>query len=438
MTQLAIDLIALAFAPFAIYFTLKRPLIFPFGLYILFVPFDGILNATTGITRLMAIVTGAALFFHMILTRRVLAPPKSWFAWAVYVLLASLTALWTIDPAATSLCLTQLVQLFVFFTILAMFPADREDVRAVGAIVVLSGVLAAAWGLVNYSQGLRTQEDRLTIAVNGLLIDPNHIAAALMLPIALAVGTLIGTRDMRLRIGSLIALAILVAATLFTGSRGGLIAVVVMLLYIAWKTRYRFQILALMSAGGLASLLQPTVWDRFAEKGLAGGSGRLVIWDTARLALKDHWLLGAGIGAFPAAYNHVLFAMYQPIFQGWSRPAHNAFLSAAVEVGIVGAVVHLYCWWQSWSDSRGNVVIEAAIIALATASLFLDVLEFKYLWLAFSMAVLVKNVAEPKYLRGQPRPPKRVAGTIAARRLPWRDRSRLASAADREAAVGNL
>jgi O-antigen ligase len=435
MTQLATLLIVVALAPFAVYFTLKRPLIFPFGLYIMLVPLDGILGATTTITRAMAVVTGGALLFHMILTRRVLAPPKSWFVWAVYVLLASLTALWSIDPDATALTLTQLLQLFAFFTVIATFPAERRDVRLVGAMVVASGVLVAGWGLISYFQGFRTQEDRLTIPFNGLLIDPNHIAAAIILPIALAVGTLISTRDMRLRLASFVSMIVLVAATFLTGSRGGFIALVVMLLYIAWRTRYRFQILALMAVGGIASLLQPTVWDRFADKGLVGGSGRLFIWDTAKLALKDHWLIGAGLGAFPAAYNHVLFAMYQPIFQGWSRPAHNAYLSAAVEVGIIGGVVHLYAWWQSYSDSRGNVVIEAAIVGLAVASFFLDVLEFKYIWLAFSMAVLVKNVAEPKYLRGQPRPQEK-DGANAGRRLPWRARGRVAARG--ESAVGNL
>jgi O-antigen ligase len=437
MNLLTTLLITTALAPFAIYFTLKRPLLFPFGLYIMLVPLDGILGATTTITRVLAVVTGVALLFHIILTRRVLAPPKSWYVWAVYVLLASLTALWTMDPEATAATLIQLLQLFAFFTVIAIFPAEPKDVRLVGGMVVASGVLLAGWGLIGYLGGLRTQEDRLTVAFNGLLIDPNHIAAALILPIAIAVGALISSRDVRLRFASLVSTLILIAATFLTGSRGGLIALVVTLLYIAWRTRYRLQILVLMTLGGLASLALPTVWDRFQDKGLAGGSGRVFIWDAAQAALKDHWLAGAGLGAFPAAYNHVLFAIYQPVFQGWSRPAHNAYLSAFVEVGIIGGVIHLWAWWQSYRDSRGNVVIEAGIVGLAVASFFLDILGFKYIWLAFSMALLVKNAAQPKFLRGEPKPPE-VDHAAGRRRLPWRPRGRVAARVEREPAVGNL
>lgn len=421
MTTLAVALVALAFAPLAIYLTLRRPLLFPFGLYIMMVPIDGLLGTTTSLTRVVAVVTASALVFHIILSRRVLAPPKSWVTWAVYILLASLSALWTIDPDHSALTITQLLQLFAFFTVLAIFPAERRDVRIVGAIVVASGMFLSGWGLLSYYHGFRTQGDRLSIPLNGLLIDPNHIAAALLLPLALAVGTLLSTRDIRLRLLSFVSAITMLAALFLTGSRGGLIALVVMLVYIGWRTRYRLQILGIMAVGGVASLLQPTVWARFADKALGSGSGRLVIWDAARLAFKDHWLIGSGIGAFPAAYNHELFAMSQPIFQGWSRPAHNAFLSAAVEVGILGGIWHIYAWWRSWDDSRGNVVIEAAILGLAVASFFLDVLEFKYIWLAFSMAVLTKNVAEPRYLRGGVRLPRqRVARPlVVGRRLPW-------------------
>jgi O-antigen ligase len=439
MQSLGIALIVIGLAPFAIYFTLKRPLIFPLGLYIMMVPADGLLlnSSTATLTRFVAIVSAVALLFHMIIQRRVLAPPKSWAVWGVYMLLASLTALWTIDTDRTFFTISQLLALYVFFTLLAMYPADRKDVRIVGAIIVASGVVFAGWGLADYLTGTRF-ESRLSVFLSGTMLDPNHAAASLLLPIALAVGTLLETRNIWLRLASLISSIVMVWTLFLTGSRGGLIALAVMLLYIAWRTRYRFQILALMAIGGLGSLLAPTVWDRFADKDLGGGSGRLFIWDVARLALKDHWLAGAGIGAFPTAYNHALFSIYQPVFQGWSRPSHNTFLCAFVELGIFGGVLHIYAWYRSWSDSRGNIVIEAAVVGLAIASLFLDVLWFKYIWLAFMMAVLVKNAAEPRYLRGEQRPPVQTgrARIVVRRRVPWRGPQWVATAAERDKAVG--
>lgn len=409
-----IVLIALGIAPFAILLAIRRPIIFPLGLYVLMVPFDNILGTTTTITRLVAIGTAATLVLSMVVNRRVLAPPKSWVAWAAYILLASLSALWTIDPKSTSIMLAQMVQLFLFYTILAMYPVERKDVRMLGAIIVAAGTLSATIGLASYIGGYRTQENRLSIELGGLVLDPNHIAAALLLPLALAIGTLILSRDLWLRVCSAAATVTMVVALFLTGSRGGLIALAVMLLYLAWKTRYRLQILGLMAVFGVASLFEPTVWERFADKGLTGGSGRIFIWDVGRSAFKDHWLNGAGIGAFPSAYNHSLLTTFQPLFQGWSRPAHNALLSSAVELGILGAVLLVYAWWRSWSDAKGNVVIEAAIIGLAVAAWFLDVLSLKYVWLVFTMAALVKNAAEPHFLRGSPR------GSLITRRQKFR------------------
>jgi len=420
MPTLALTLIVISLAPFALYLALKRPLIFPFGLYLMMVPFDGVIGATK-VTAIVAGLTGGALVFNMLLTRRVLAPPKSWTGWALYTLLASLTALWTIDSLNTINAVVTLLQLFIFYTILCVYPVERADLRIAGATVVASGTFISLFGLLSYAQGFRTQEDRLSVTLNGLLIDPNHIAAGLLLPLALAVGTLVETRNIWLRLGSAVSAVIMLAALFLTGSRGGLIALAVMLLFLAWKTRYRLQILALMGIGGIASLLQPTVWDRFADKGLGAGSGRLFIWNAGGLALKDHWFAGAGLGAFPAAYNHELLAMYQPVFQGWSRPAHNAVLSAAVELGIFGAVLLLYACWRTWCDARGNVIIEAALVGLAVASMFLDVMLFKYIWLALSMSALVKNAAEPKFLRGMRRqPPPAGSGKVSARVPAWR------------------
>ncbi|MGD0474486.1 MAG: O-antigen ligase family protein [Candidatus Velthaea sp.] len=438
MESIGIALIAIGIAPFALYFTLKRPLIFPLGLYIMMVPVDGLLlnSSTATLTRFVGIATSVALLFHMVIMRRVLVPPKSWAIWGIFMLLASLTGLWTIDPDRTAFTISQLIALYVFFTILALYPADRKDVRIVGALIVASGVLFAAWGLFDYLTGIRFQ-GRASVFMGATMLDPNHAAASLLLPVALAVGTLLETRNIWLRLASLVSSGMMVALLFLTGSRGGLIALAVMLLYIAWRTRYRFQILAIMAVGGLASLLAPTVWDRFADKDLGGGSGRLFIWDVARLALKDHWLAGAGVGAFPAAYNHALFSIYQPVFQGWSRPSHNAFLCAFVELGIFGGVLHIIAWYRSWSDSRGNVVIEAAIVGLAIASVFLDVLWFKYIWLAFMMAVLVKNASAPRYLRGEQRPPVQIGrDNIVSRRQPWRNRQWVPANAKGDKAVG--
>jgi hypothetical protein len=399
-------LVAAGLAPFAIYFALKRPTVFPLGLYVMLVPFDAILGASNNggtLTRIVAIASALALLFHMITSRRVYAPPKSWISWAVLTLWVALTALWTIDSTRTALMLGMFVQLFFFFTVLNVYPFDRRDVRLLAAITALSGTVAAAYGLYMYFQhGVLLGRMSISNGSNEWL-DPNHLAASLLLPLAFSIGALFETKSVRLRIAAAIAAVTMINGILLTGSRGGLVAFVLMLLVIAWRTRYRVQILGFFAATGVLSLLSPTVWQRFTDPTQGSGSGRLFIWNTATRALKEFWLTGSGFGSFQTVYDREILAIYQSTFQGWSRPAHNAVISAAVEIGLLGAAMLLYAWWRSWRDARGNVVIEAAIIALFVVSLFLDVILFKYLWLAFSFAAMAKNAADPHYLVGNKR-----------------------------------
>jgi O-antigen ligase len=163
----------------------------------------------------------------------------------------------------------------------------------------------------------------------------------------------------------------------------------------------------------------PTIWSRFTDPTQAAGSGRLYIWNAAFKGIHQYWLTGSGLGTFPAVYNRELLSIYQQVFQGWSRPAHNVFLSTAVELGILGAALLIYAWWRSWADARGNVVIEAALVSLAVASCFLDTLLFKYLWLAFTMSALAKNAAEPHMLRGKVRNSDLAGRRTAGRYAPY-------------------
>jgi hypothetical protein len=405
MPSFTVPLLAAALAPFAIFLALRRPLLFPLGLYVMLVPFDPLLgqNGAT-LTRGVALISAGALLFHIILRRQLLVPPRGWMMWAVFVLWAALMSLFSIEPASTLLSFGQVLQLFLFYTVLAVYPVRRDELRWLGTIVVASGVGVAGYGVSLYLQGTRFDADRLTLNNGaGAYLDPNHLGAALLLPIALAVGTLIETRNALLRIAAGVSVTVMGAALFMTGSRGALIALAVMLLYIAWQTRYRLRILALFSLLGALSLAVPTIWARFADPTQGAGSGRLYIWNAAFRGLHQFWLTGSGLGTFPVVYNRELLSIYQQVFQGWSRPAHNVFLSSAVELGLVGAAVLVYAWWRTWADARGNVVIEAAIIGVAVASCFLDTLLFKYLWLAFTMSALVKNAAEPHLLRGNVR-----------------------------------
>src|SRR5258708_6540988 len=71
---------AVLVAPVGIYLALTQPLIFPYGLYAAFVPFDAFAQLGGGvgtITRILGLLGGAALLVHAIRTRGFVMPPRA-------------------------------------------------------------------------------------------------------------------------------------------------------------------------------------------------------------------------------------------------------------------------------------------------------------------------------------------------------------------------
>jgi len=175
-----------------------------------------------------------------------------------------------------------------------------------------------------------------------------------------------------------------------------------------WRSKQRHWFLILVAAGFVFSLFYPTIWQRFNDPTQSSGSGRLFIWSVGAHALKSHFFGGVGIGAFGAIYDQFVLQVYQPVFQGWTRPSHNMLLGMLVELGPVGLVLTLGAWWATLRQVSGvakssamypfRVATEAALAGLFVAAMFTDPLGAKYYWLAFALALIVKNVTDPRPL----------------------------------------
>ena len=117
-------LLPAAFLPVGIFLAIRAPLIFPFGAYIALLPFDSLLQFSSGgtLTRLVAIATGTALLLRLLILRSARRPGRSWFGWFVFVLFVGASFLWTVDLPTGQLVFYQTIQLFAMLTILAVYP----------------------------------------------------------------------------------------------------------------------------------------------------------------------------------------------------------------------------------------------------------------------------------------------------------------------------
>jgi O-antigen ligase len=405
--QLPLFAIALALAPVAVFLAFRYPLVFPFGLYVALIPFDNILRVGSGASyvRLIAIVSALALIARMVLVRRFVFPKQGWYAWAALVAWAGLTFLWTPDLPESQRIYGIVIQNFLILTVLAVYPVEESEFHGITAITILGGIGTALYAI--FSHGY--DGGRLTlIGAGGISADPNQFATSFILPIGLALAIGLATRTTLLRIACFAGVALMLVGILMTASRGGVVAVAVLLIYFAFRSRHRIQIFAVGAASIAMTAFFPTVWGRFVhdEGALGSGSGRTFIWEVGWRAIKEHWLVGTGIGSFPETYDANFLAVFQQQLQGWHRPSHNIIVGSWVELGIIGLAVVLWAWFRSFRQLSAipknhrfyplRIALEASIVGLFAQSLFIDPIWIKYIWLAQSFPLLLLNLYQPR------------------------------------------
>jgi O-antigen ligase len=424
-TGLALAILAVA-GPIALYASLVAPSLFPFMLYLVLVPFGNLLNLDSygTVTKLLAIASGVAMMFWLVRTRRYIAPDQGVLWWLGFVLWATTTMLWAIDPQYGLPHLATLVELFLLYAVVSFMPVDRRFLVAFIATIVIGGALSGAYGIYLFHGGIDVSKDgRLFMANDNTIIDPNHFAAALILPFALALNIAVATRRVLVRVVSIASLALIVGGLLIAGSRGGLLAVVATFAYLCFRSRHRL-ILAFMGLIALGTGLSAygNVLYRFSYAVSSGGAGRTAIWKVGLAALKAHPIFGVGYANFPYAYDRAFFNVYESYYAKWFRDPHDIFVQTSVELGLLGFILLVVVVWKTMRGTRNipkdhplfylRTAAESAYIGLAVASIFLDVLEYKYLWLLFMTTSIVRNAA---LTQGEPRSERVVSAVLPSR-----------------------
>lgn len=395
--------------PVGIYFALTAPLAFPFCLYVLLVPMDNLLDVSSfgTITKLLGIASGAALLLWTFRSRRCILPDRAVIAWSAFMVVAVASLMWAIDPAQTAEPLVTLLSLFLLYVVAAFTPVEPKALALILWATVASGVLAGAYGIYLFHNGVDVSHGRLFItAVNAngtqSRIDPNHFAASLLLPAAIALVAVSNARGLLLRCAAFSSLIVMGAGIAFAGSRGALLALVAMVVYLLIRSPKRWGIAAAALAGiGATIAYHAAAVDRFSQALATGGAGRLEIWKVGRIAFLQHPLLGAGFGNFQPAYDQAFMAVSLTKNIYWNQAPHSNVVWIAVELGVVGLAIFLCAWWLQFRSLRSIAqddplfpvrnAVEASLIGLFVASLFLGTFTYKYLWLAFILAALTRN-----------------------------------------------
>lgn len=239
--------------------------------------------------------------------------------------------------------------------------------------------------------------------------DPNYFTASALigLPLALVFGGHVMPLAWRWMARGC-ALLILVAIGL-AGSRGGLLGLGVMLLFLCWKKRRLGALvlavalatvpLLLWSNSPLNRLLHPTISDQKSS------NTRLALWQAGLHMIAAHPLTGIGLGNFK-----VEVQQYATGHKDLDHIAHNSYLEIAAEMGLPALAFYVLVAWYSdrslaaamaaasehgqgpWLPEAA-LALRAGLIGFSVSAFFLSAEYTKLYWMLVALSAALARLA---------------------------------------------
>lgn len=289
---------------------------------------------------------------------------------ALLVLLLPVS-LWASSDLSLSLpkAVGLLLGIAVYYGTLA-YARDERRLRTTLVLHLALGTLVAAVGLVgtrwmSKNPFLTAITNHLPHLVRGLPgaakgIHPNEVAGVLLWVVPLQWALLAWLwckKRTATRRGIVMGLATLLTTStlLLTQSRAALLGLVVALLvWGAWRDRrVRVAVILLLLVALAVVVWRGPQWvNILLLSGVAPGAlgeshwdFRLEVWKTALRGIQDFPLTGMGIGTFRRMARVLYPVAVAPTFD--LAHAHNAFLQAALDLGLLGLLAYAALWWQT-------------------------------------------------------------------------------------------
>lgn len=265
-------------------------------------------------------------------------------------------------PGETLLALGRFLVYALFFIALLRVEWSRNDVFALFATVVASGVAQAIFGLLKLGGGNKNfflffmPDEHTTQFLRGTIYNADHFSFYLELLFPVALGLLFARlhlfdpgqslkdkvlhlADDRPLILLFLAPTVLAGGIYLTGCRSGIAVLVLSVLFFAQMSFYlrvnfnaRRHLRVIFVLGTLLAVfvgLQSTL-----EKFLTGNyidGGRIDYWANSLKMFSDFPLFGTGLGTFKYAY--FLYGKEA----GWVNHAHNEYVESLADMGILAS-----------------------------------------------------------------------------------------------------
>ena len=263
----------------------------------------------------------------------------------------------TLTPIATKESLLKLATYFILFFVVIQLFADSpvETWRRAGMAVLVFGFIVSFLSILQFfwNPGRIIGIGHDLAGSFGPYVDRDHYAGLMEMVVPVSSAYVL-SRPKRDPLNSLLWFAVVVpvVSLLLTGSRGGFVAVLVEITILGWILIWRNPLpggrmkvaamgLALLAIAALFFWLVPefvltklgTVNNYVSE----AREGRSALWRNSFGIIRDHPLVGAGMGSFVTVY-----PAYQTQAQDLiTEHAHNDYVEALTETGALGGVLIL-------------------------------------------------------------------------------------------------
>jgi O-antigen ligase len=314
-----------------------------------------------------------------------------------------------VSPPHSVAVLTEVyLKMVIIFILMVNLIDTRRRIFSLWKLVVVCGAALGVGAIKSYMKGeFAVKGVRIEGFVGGMFENPNDLATALDILLPFAVVLTLISKGLA-RLFYLVCAAVLAIGVLFTLSRGGFLGLIAASGVLLWKLgRWRRMktilgvalicgILLAFMPGGYGARIA-TIFNTEQDQTGSAQQRRELLERAASVAITRP-IVGVGMGNFH-------------IYSIRDKPAHNAYLEIAAELGVMGLIAYLILIFAPFRSLRRierqtrhmrskneremywlSVSIQAALIAYLVCSFFASIQYLWYLYYTAAYAVALRQI----------------------------------------------
>ncbi len=328
-----------------------------------------------------------------------------------------LSTAFSIAPAHSFAETVRLLSLIITLYLVIAYVEDEKDLQRLGYTLIAAGAVLGLIAIVQYLTEwffIPTSAVVINRRSNTTFADANIFARFLVITFLFSVAELERRTSWSSRVIPLVAILLQGAGLGITGSRGGILALgvsaIIFVILIPRRKLTLYAMVLMILAIIAAAVLNPAIMARIESlrSGLLSASGgiREYLWRSGIAMVRDHPVVGIGVGAFGVAFT-TIYPYFNPYSTFYVSLSHTAILTVLAETGIIGFTVLYFLFGKTlqrgWDISRTirherlrflNASIVAGVIAIFISAQGEGRLyEEPLLWILWAMLVSVSQLA---------------------------------------------